>query len=63
MWSTPLKMADNLDYLVIDTEGIGGDGNDLQVMTLSLLVSSFLIYNSVGIAIVYFLGAIDEQTI
>lgn len=29
MWSTPLKTADNLDYLIIDTEGIGGDGNDL----------------------------------
>jgi len=44
---------------VVDTEGIGSlDGNeknDMQFFTLALLISSFFIYNSVGV--------IDEQAL
>ncbi len=47
------------DIYVMDSEGLGGvDKNqnyDIKIFTLSVLLSSFLIYNQVGV--------IDEQAI
>jgi len=51
--------ASPLTYLVVDTEGIAGldadQSHDLRILTMATLVSSLLIYNSVG--------AIDESVI
>ena len=47
------------DIYVMDTEGLGGvdksQNYDIKIFTLSVLLSSFLIYNQVGV--------IDEQSI
>lgn len=63
MWNTPIKATNSegqlVQYFVIDTEGTGGlqadQTHDLLTLTLAALLSSLLIYNSVG--------AVDEQAI
>ena len=57
--STKLINANGISVLVLDTEGFGSlegtDDRDSKLFMLSLLLSSTLIYNSVG--------TIDEQTL
>lgn len=61
MWSAPLNSLsdDNMPIIVIDTEGFGAfdedHNHDVRIFTLSILLSSFFIYNSVG--------SIDENSI
>ncbi len=61
MWSTPLRsFSDNsMPIMIIDTEGFGAfdedHNHDVRIFTLSILLSSFFIYNSVG--------SIDENSI
>jgi hypothetical protein len=63
MWSVPLKTknarGEDVNVLVIDTEGIGAPTadatHDTRIFALGLLLSSYFIYNSVG--------SIDEQAL
>nr|CAG4712544.1 unnamed protein product [Naegleria fowleri] len=56
VWSVPLKVSNknhsDFRLLIIDSEGIGSfcanETYDTQIFALSLLLSSFFIYNSVG---------------
>jgi hypothetical protein len=61
-WSEPITIEkDNeiFDIYIMDTEGLGGTDKhqsyDIKIFTLAVLMSSFLIYNSVGV--------IDENAI
>ena len=57
MWDTPIKYrlkdGRNISIILLDTEGIDAynsqDRGDTQVFTLSVLLSSLLIYNSPGV--------------
>ena len=57
MWDTPLqyqlKDGRNISIILLDTEGIDAynslERGDTQVFTLSVLLSSLLIYNSSGV--------------
>jgi len=61
MWSAPLRSFSNnsMPIMIIDTEGFGAfdedHNHDVRIFTLSILLSSFFIYNSVG--------SIDENSI
>lgn len=62
MWSEPVNdLASNKDekVLLIDTEGLGSleedQNHDAKIFALALLVSSLLVYNSVG--------SIDDEAI
>ena len=63
MWATPLvgyaEDGEKMNVLVVDSEGIGGldeDGNhDMRIFSLTLLLSSFFVYNS--------MGSIDENAL
>lgn len=63
MWGAPLKgqteAGEPCDVLILDTEGMGGvdeDANhDMRIFTLAMMLSSFLIYNS--------MGSIDENAV
>ncbi len=60
IWSRPVYIAkDNLNIFFMDTEGLDSvdrDGEtDSKLFSLSVLMSSFLIFNSIG--------AIDESSI
>jgi hypothetical protein len=61
MWSEPVHSLakDNEQVLLIDTEGLGSleeDVNhDTKIFALALLLSSLLVYNSVG--------SIDDEAI
>lgn len=61
MWSEPVKSlaSQNENVLLIDTEGLGSleeDSNhDAKIFALALMVSSTLVYNSVG--------SIDDEAI
>src|ERR1700744_5500448 len=61
MWSEPIDSLSKNDeqVLLIDTEGLGSleeDANhDAKIFALALLISSLLIYNSVG--------SIDDEAI
>lgn len=61
MWSQPLKSLseEGMPIMVVDTEGFGAfdedQNHDIRIFTLSILISSFFIYNSVG--------SIDENSI
>ena len=56
MWGTPVKATtksgEEIDTIIMDTEGIGGmdedQNHDMRIFTLALLLSSYLIYNSMG---------------
>jgi len=56
IWGTPLKVlnssGDPVSVLVVDSEGIGGldedNNHDMRIFSLSLLISSYFIYNSMG---------------
>ncbi len=58
VWGTPLVM-NGTSYLLIDTEGIGSvqetQTHDAKIFSLAILLSSYFIYNSVGV--------IDEHAI
>ena len=63
MWGTPLKgqteEGRSVNVIVLDSEGLGAvdqeADHDTRIFSLVLLLSSFFIYNSVGV--------IDEQAI
>ena len=64
MWSEPVSIFNESDnnsakVLLIDTEGLGSldeDANhDAKIFSLALLLSSLLVYNSVG--------SIDDEAI
>ena len=61
IWSRPVNSLsdDNIPVIIIDTEGFGAfdedHNHDVRIFTLSILLSSFFIYNSVG--------SIDENSI
>ena len=63
MWGQPLtgytESGEKLNVIVIDTEGIGGmdedNNHDMRIFTLALLLSSYLVYNS--------MGSIDENAL
>jgi len=59
MWSTPVELTPGCPCLLIDSEGLGSAARtascDMQIFSLCLLLSSCLVYNSIG--------AIDEQAL
>lgn len=63
VWGTPIpgytEQGEQLNVLVVDTEGIGGldedNSHDMRVFSLAVLLSSCLVYNS--------MGSIDENAI
>ena len=51
IWGQPVQLADDYYAILIDTEGLGSghlNNVDLVIFTLSVLLSSFFIYNSIG---------------
>lgn len=59
IWGQPVQLAPDYHIILIDTEGLGSTQRtascDMQILSLSILLSSHFIYNS--------MGAIDEQAI
>jgi len=59
MWSNLVELAPGCPCLLIDSEGLGSAARtascDMQIFSLCLLLSSCLVYNSIG--------AIDEQAL
>lgn len=63
IWGTPVvgytEKGEQVNVLVVDTEGIGGldedNSHDMRVFSLAVLLSSYLVYNS--------MGSIDENAI
>lgn len=59
MWGRPIKVRDDLHAVLLDTEGLGScerdQTTDLKIFSLSVLLSSFFIYNS--------MTAIDEAAL
>ena len=54
VWSAPIENSEtNVNILVMDTEGLSSTGKtqdqDIRLFTLSVLLSSYFIYNSVGV--------------
>ena len=52
MWSEPIPLSETTDALLLDCEGLnGGDRSydiDVKLFVLSLLLSSQLVFNSIG---------------
>ncbi|CAK9049728.1 Guanylate-binding protein 4 (GTP-binding protein 4) (GBP-4) (Guanine nucleotide-binding protein 4), partial [Durusdinium trenchii] len=59
IWGQPVQLAPDYHCILIDTEGLGSTQRssscDMQIFSLCLLLSSYFIYNSMGV--------IDEQAI
>ena len=53
LWGTPVKLADGLTVLFVDTEGLGSTSRtqteDSQIFSLALLLSSLFVWNSRGV--------------
>ena len=57
LWNKPITADnpdhENLKFIIIDTEGFGGieedKNHDTRIFLFSLLLSSYFIYNSMGI--------------
>jgi len=53
MWSRPLRVNEDTDALVLDCQGLNEEGSnyelDVKLFTLSLLLSSQLIFNTTGL--------------
>ncbi len=58
LWSKPITITQedgsSLNTLIIDTEGFGGgldddQNHDIKIFTLGILLSSFYVYNSIGV--------------
>jgi len=58
LWSKPIALnqedGSSLNTLMIDTEGFGGgleddQNHDIKIFTLGILLSSFFVYNSIGV--------------
>jgi len=53
MWSRPLRVNEDTDALVLDCQGLNEEGSnyelDVKLFTLSLLLSSQLIFNTSGL--------------
>ena len=52
VWGQPVALADGFYAILIDTEGLGSSQRsqavDLQILALSLLLSSYFIFNQIG---------------
>jgi len=50
IWSKPLQLSDDTDLIILDTEGLNSVQRaasvDAKIFALSLLLSSYFIYNS-----------------
>ena len=58
IWGQPVQLGEDYYAILIDTEGLGSGNKgsvDLIIFTLSVLLSSFFVYNS--------MGAISEETL
>ena len=63
MWGASLvgktESGEPCDVLILDTEGMGGidedADHDMRIFTLAMMLSSFLLYNS--------MGSIDENAV
>ena len=59
IWGKPIKIRENLSVLLLDTEGLNSinrnQHTDVKIFTLSLLLSSLFVFNS--------LNAIDERAL
>ena len=63
MWGSPLQgyteNGEKLNVILVDSEGMGGldedNNHDSRIFTLAMLLSSFMIYNS--------MGSIDENAL
>lgn len=59
IWGRPVRLSENLHALLLDTEGLNSCNRttniDLKIFALSLLLSSYFIYNC--------LNAIDENAL
>lgn len=59
IWGQPVQLAPDYHCILIDTEGLGSTQRttscDMQIFSLCILLSSYFIYNSMGV--------IDEQAI
>jgi hypothetical protein len=63
MWGSPLQgqteNGEKLNVILVDSEGMGGldedNNHDARIFTLAMLLSSFMIYNS--------MGSIDENAL
>ena len=63
IWDTPIvgytDSGEQLNVLVVDSEGIGGldedNNHDMRIFTLAVLLSSYFLYNS--------MGSIDENAL
>lgn len=59
IWGQPIKVRENLSVLLLDTEGLNSinrnQHTDVKIFTLSLLLSSLFVFNS--------LNAIDERAL
>jgi len=53
LWGEPVKLADGLTVLFVDTEGLGSTSRtqteDSQIFSLALLLSSLFVWNSRGV--------------
>jgi len=52
LWKRVIKTENDVSMIVVDTEGLGAydedENHDSKIFLLALLLSSLLIYNSVG---------------
>jgi len=52
MWSQPIPYSEDLDIILLDTEGLNSIDRDqtldMKIFTLSVLLSSVFVYNSIG---------------
>jgi hypothetical protein len=52
MWSEPLKISEDVDGILLDTEGLGSTerstNTDTKIFSLAILLSSLFVFNSIG---------------
>lgn len=52
MWSELIPISDEVDALLLDTEGLGSTDRefetDIKIFSLSILLSSTFVYNQIG---------------
>ena len=52
MWSRLIKVSDEVDALLLDTEGLGSTdrefSTDIKIFALSILMASTFVFNQIG---------------
>ena len=52
MWNRLIPVSDQIDMLLLDTEGLGSTDRefetDIKIFTLSILLASTFVYNQIG---------------